>query len=97
MGESIGPINWSILGDLFGRRNFATLRGGMLAFGVIGAAMPVYIGWVFDQTQSYTVALITMSLLSGAAAVLYLLLFLLRRRQLVAAIRRVPRTRLPVP
>jgi len=47
------------VGDFFGRNNFATIRGwmGMLqSFAAMPAA--VFTGWIYDQTQSYTYALV---------------------------------------
>ena len=58
-GDGINSVTWALVGDLFGRTHFATLRGwiGMLqsAFSMPAA---VFTGWVYDQTQSYTYALL---------------------------------------
>jgi nitrate/nitrite transporter NarK len=58
-GDGINSVTWALVGDLFGRTHFATIRGsiGMLqsAFSMPAA---VFTGWVYDQTQSYTYALI---------------------------------------
>ena len=78
------PVNYSILGDYYGRTAFATLRGALNLTNMIGVATPVFAGWIFDNTQSYTAALLTFSALAGSAALL--LLFLKR-----------PHKRLPVP
>lgn len=48
------PLSWAILAERFGRRNFGSLRGGIVAtmyFLSFGA--PLYSGWVFDTTDSY--------------------------------------------
>jgi nitrate/nitrite transporter NarK len=58
-GEGINSVTWALVGDCFGRESFATIRGwiGTLqAFASMPAA--VFTGWVYDQTQSYTYALI---------------------------------------
>ena len=60
--DNMGVLNWSLLGDYFGRRNFATLRGIVTGVGSVGnAASPVFAGWVWDKTGSYTLALIPYS------------------------------------
>lgn len=58
------PLNWSLIGDLFGRRSYATL-GGIMGTGYGGATFlsPIYAGWIFDRTGSYTIVLITFSII----------------------------------
>ena len=58
-GEGINSVTWALVGDVFGRRNFATIRGwiGMLQ-SIASIPGAVFTGWVYDQTQSYTYALI---------------------------------------
>jgi MFS family permease len=52
------PVTWAISGDFFGRKHFATIRGNMTFFYMWGSALgPVIAGYLFDQTQSYTVVL----------------------------------------
>ena len=80
IGESIGPASWSVIGDQFGRRNFATIRGVITGFGLVGVVTPIYVGWMFDTTQSYTWALMTLAALAGVAAVLYGVIGPWRRR-----------------
>jgi MFS family permease len=52
------PIVWATIGDFFGRKYFATIRGTMAFFytwgGVIG---PVIAGALYDQSQSYVATL----------------------------------------
>ena len=71
------PIIWATVGDFFGRRNFATIRGMMSFFYMWGSfAGPIMAGAIYDRTQSYTLVLwILMSLLSFATL---LVLFLIR-------------------
>jgi sugar phosphate permease len=71
LGESIGPVNWSILGERFGRARFATLRGYLTAMSVFGAAMPVIMGRIYDVQETYAPALIIVICLYLIAAVLY--------------------------
>jgi len=46
------------VGDFFGRRNFATIRGAMSFFYMWGSfAGPIMAGAIYDRTQSYVMAL----------------------------------------
>src|SRR5882762_5288494 len=71
------PIIWATVGDFFGRRNFATIRGMMSFFYMWGSfAGPVMAGAIYDRTQSYLAVLwILFALLLFAAL---LVLFLIR-------------------
>ena len=71
------PIIWATVGDFFGRRNFATIRGAMSFFYMWGSfAGPIMAGAIYDRTLSYTIALwILLGLLTFAAL---LTLFLIR-------------------
>ncbi|HXV83300.1 MAG TPA: MFS transporter [Candidatus Binatia bacterium] len=71
------PIVWATVGDFFGRRNFATIRGMMSFFYSWGSvAGPVIAGVIYDQTQSYRMVLsIWLCLLIFATL---LVLFLIR-------------------
>ncbi len=71
------PLNWSLLGDLFGRRKFASLRGTMaISYGTVTFIAPIYAGWIFDRTGSYTTVLLSFSFFLLIAAFLF---FILRR------------------
>jgi MFS family permease len=63
------------VGDLFGRRNFATLRG-MLApmYNAALVVTPILAGLVFDRTGTYTPALFAGSAIMAAAAVVFFVL-----------------------
>ena len=67
-GEGINSVTWALVGDFFGRRNFATIRGwiGMLQ-SIVSIPGAVFTGWIYDQTQSYTYALIPFAISYGAA------------------------------
>ena len=71
------PIVWATVGDFFGRRHFATVRGSMSFFYMWGSfAGPVLAGAIYDRTQSYMIVLwIWFSLLTFATL---LILFLIR-------------------
>src|SRR3989442_1075858 len=67
-GEGINSVTWALVGDCFGRTHFATIRGWISMFQSF-ASMPaaVFTGWIYDQTQSYTHALIAFIICYGAA------------------------------
>ncbi len=73
--EALFPITWATVGDFFGRRRFATLRGFMLTFILVGPiTAPVFAGRVYDVTGSYTFALqVAVAALALSAAVFFLL------------------------
>jgi len=57
--ESVNSNANAIVGDFFGRKSFATVRGWIgLVSSIIPIPAPVFTGWVFDQTQSYAFAII---------------------------------------
>jgi sugar phosphate permease len=59
--EGVIGMCWSLVGDFYGRRSFATLRGVANAAGsFLSAGTPVFLGWVFDTTGSYHNALMPM-------------------------------------
>ena len=67
-GDGINSVTWALVGDFFGRKHFATIRGwiGMIqSFASMPAA--VFTGWIYDQTQSYTYALIPFIVIYGLA------------------------------
>jgi len=79
MGLSISmstiPLNWSLIGDFFGRQSYATLRGiTIVGVGIATFVSPIFAGWVFDSTGSYTIVLFTFSGLLLAAALLFAIL-----------------------
>jgi MFS family permease len=71
------PIVWATVGDFFGRRHFATVRGSMSFFYMWGSvAGPVLAGAIYDQTETYiTVLWIWLGLLTFATL---LVLFLIQ-------------------
>ena len=69
--EGVATLNWIAVGDYFGRRSFATLAGILTVFHSIGALLvPVATGYIYDQTDSYSLALKILSpaLIVGAVA-----------------------------
>ena len=70
-GESTAPVNHSIIGDFYGRKNFAKLNG-MLGAGVMfGSTLtPVAAGLVVDNSGTYEPALWGFLAAAAVAAVL---------------------------
>ena len=58
MIEYTFPVNWSTVGEFFGRKNFAKIRGAMTFIHTWGSVIgPVIAGAIYDRTHSYTVLL----------------------------------------
>ena len=73
--EAGSSLNWAIIGDLFGRRRYATIRGMMApVYNGVLIIMPVLAGWVFDRTGSYQLVLYGGCVLMLCAAAVFLLL-----------------------
>ena len=74
-GTEVGSgLNWALVGDLFGRRRFATIRG--LLSPIYNTALfvtPVAAGWVKDETGSYQIVLWVGAGLLVAAAFTFLM------------------------
>lgn len=69
VAESGNALNWAIMGDFFGRRAFATLRGWQhLPDQLMSMSTPVWMGWVFDHTGSYAWALVPLALVYALSA-----------------------------
>ena len=70
--EAGSALNWALVGDLFGRKKFATIRGILAP--MYNAALfvtPVAAGWIFDKTESYEIVLLTGGGLFFAAAIVF--------------------------
>jgi sugar phosphate permease len=68
--ESTFPVNWSTVGEYFGRKNFAKIRGSMSFVSTWGSVIgPVAAGAIYDRTQSYDILIWACAvLLLGASA-----------------------------
>jgi MFS family permease len=56
--ESTFPVNWSTVGEYFGRTNFAKIRGSMSFVSTWGSVFgPVIAGAIYDHTRSYDILL----------------------------------------
>jgi MFS family permease len=70
--EGVSGVSWSLIGDYFGRRSFATLRGGVTTVhSVLSMGVPVFAGWVYDTSGSYHWALIPIIVLYLTAAAMF--------------------------
>ncbi|MEK7814292.1 MAG: MFS transporter, partial [Chloroflexota bacterium] len=75
LSESANPLAWAIMGDFFGRRSFATLRGWQhLPDQLMSMSTPVWMGWIFDRTSSYFWALVPLIVVYGLSAFFYWIL-----------------------
>ena len=73
--EAIFPVGWATVGDFFGRKSFATIRGTMSFFYLWGPAFgPVITGAIYDRYQSYNPMMSTFITLALIAGCLYALL-----------------------
>lgn len=72
MSEGITPVNWGAIGDYFGRRHYATLRGIInLSYSWALLSVPFAAGWWFDQHASYTVPIVVSAVAAVASVVVY--------------------------
>ena len=72
VSEGITPVNWGVIGDYFGRRHYATLRGIInMSYSWALLSVPFAAGWWFDQYTSYTVPIIVSLGAAVASAVVY--------------------------
>ena len=70
--EATYAVGWALVGDLFGRKHFAKIRGYMSMFYVWGSvAGPVLAGAIYDRWQSYQPMLWTLILLFSLSGLAY--------------------------
>jgi sugar phosphate permease len=73
--EGLFPVTWATVGDFFGRKNFAKIRGSMSFFYMWGSVIgPVIAGAVYDRTQSYSPLMWGLVALCWLTALLYIAL-----------------------
>jgi MFS family permease len=73
--EGLSALNWALVGDYFGRRRFATLRGILsliYSWGMI--VMPLVAGRIYDQTESYRMSIWIFVGMYVVGAILFLFL-----------------------
>ncbi|MBM3940822.1 MAG: MFS transporter [SAR202 cluster bacterium] len=72
--QSLYPLAWASLGEIFGRRAYGTIRGTIMGIQVLGATgMPALAGYMFDWTGGYTLALWIVTGLAATSSVVMLL------------------------
>jgi MFS family permease len=72
--ESTFPVNWSTVGEYFGRKNFAKIRGSMSFISTWGSVVgPVLAGALYDHTHSYDIMIWASAVLLLVASMLYAL------------------------
>jgi len=70
--ESTFPVNWSTVGEYFGRKNFAKIRGSMSFVSTWGSVIgPVVAGAIYDRTKSYEIMIWSAAALLLVASALY--------------------------
>jgi MFS family permease len=70
--EGVNGLSWSLLGDFFGRKSFATLRGGItMVHSFMSMGVPVFAGWVYDTSGSYYWAIFPILILYLMAALAF--------------------------
>jgi MFS family permease len=73
--ETIFPVGWATVGDFFGRKSFATIRGTMSSLYLWGPALgPVITGAIYDRYHSYGPMMSAFIALAIIASYLYALL-----------------------
>jgi len=73
--EAVFPVTWAMVGDLYGRRHFAKIRGNMSLYYQWGGFFgPVVAGWVYDSDQTYTPTLLGLIAIYLVGAYIYTLL-----------------------
>jgi len=59
LAETGNSSGWAVIGDFFGRTSYASIRGAISSCQtLISLPAPVMAGWVYDNTESYQLALI---------------------------------------
>ncbi|MBI2166561.1 MAG: MFS transporter [Chloroflexi bacterium] len=72
IADSLGPVNWAIIGDYFGRRSYGTLRGILTFFTSWGGIiLPVMAGAIYDRWETYQPTLLVFAGLMAASALVF--------------------------
>ena len=72
--EGAAVLNWVLVGNIFGRRSFATLTGIISVFYSAGMMLsPLFLGWMVDRTGGYTESLLVLAGVYAVSALLFLL------------------------
>ncbi|MGZ8490416.1 MAG: hypothetical protein ACXWW4_17935, partial [Candidatus Binatia bacterium] len=75
------PVTWATVGDFFGRKNFAKIRGSMSFLYTWGSVLgPVLSGAIYDRTASYAALLWILFATCWITAALYAMMLQPRPR-----------------
>ena len=75
LSEASNALSWAIVGDFFGRRNYAMMRGWLdLPDQLLSMSTPVWMGLIFDRTGSYYWAVVPLAAMYGLSALFYVTL-----------------------
>ena len=56
------PLRFALLGDYFGRRHYGSIMGVSMGMNMVsGLIAPVFVGWMFDVTESYRLPYLLLS------------------------------------
>jgi MFS family permease len=70
--ETTFPLGWAVVGDLFGRKHYARIRGYMTLFYTWGGVLgPVIAGAIFDRWQTYEPLLWSLVVVFSVAGALF--------------------------
>ena len=84
LAETGNSSGWAVIGDFFGRNSYASIRGAIsFVQSAISLPAPVLAGWVFDNTQSYQLALLPVA---GCYLLTFILFWWMQRPQHQAVI-----------
>jgi sugar phosphate permease len=74
--EGLFPVTWATVGDFFGRKNFAKIRGSMSFLYTWGSVLgPVIAGAIYDETKNYAALFWILFITCWVTAALYVMLF----------------------
>jgi len=74
LSYGVAPLQQSIIGDYFGRKRFATIRGTMALIEALPITIgPIYAGYIYDVTHSYQVAFVAFIVVYFLAAIVFFL------------------------
>jgi MFS family permease len=70
--EATYPLGWALVGDMFGRKHYAKIRGYMTLFYTWGSVLgPVIAGAIFDRWKTYEPLLWSLVVLYIVAGLFY--------------------------
>lgn len=74
LGYGVIPLNTAIVGEYWGRKNFAVIRGVMSLITMAGIVVgPVFSGWIYDVSGNYQIAFYSFMVCYFLAGVVFFL------------------------